>query len=215
MRRSPLNGLLWVFLLFMVQPLSGQQRTIASSSVPANLCEVTARAATIFVGRVISIKPMPPASSDQVGCVQITLQVEQGIRGARAGEHFQLPRVGGALVRGRPLPRRSTHDAVSIHSQHAWAHESGRRPRRTLSNRHERPGAPHSGPTAIDSNLATPKHRSSSCAGAGSCARNPRHQRGISHGQNLSFPPASSAARGASPSSRASFRTEERRMRLE
>jgi hypothetical protein len=71
-------------------PLSGQQRTIASSSVPANLREVTARAATIFVGRVISIKPMPPASSDQVGCVQITLQVEQGIRGARAGEHFSF-----------------------------------------------------------------------------------------------------------------------------
>lgn len=90
MRRSPFNGLLWVFLLFMVHALSGQQRTIASSSVPANLREVTAHAGTILVGRVVSIKPMPPGSTDQVGCVQITLQVEQGIQGARAGEHFSF-----------------------------------------------------------------------------------------------------------------------------
>ena len=90
MRRSPFNGLLWVFLLFTVHALSGQQRTIASSTVPLNLREVTAHAGTILVGRVVSIKPTPPGSTDQVGCVQITLQVEQGIRGARAGEHFSF-----------------------------------------------------------------------------------------------------------------------------
>ena len=90
MRRSPFNGLLWVSLLWMVHALSGQQRTIASSSVPANLREVTAQAATILVGRVVSIKPISLGPPDEVGCVEITFQVEQGIRGARAGQHFSF-----------------------------------------------------------------------------------------------------------------------------
>jgi len=58
-----------MFLLFIAHALSGQQRTIAPSYEPANLREVTARAATIFVGRAISIKPMPVAASGQVGSV--------------------------------------------------------------------------------------------------------------------------------------------------
>ena len=90
MRRSPFQGLLWVLLLFLVHAVSAQQRTIASSSVPANLREVTARAGTIFVGRVVSIKPMPSTSSDQAGSMEITFQVEQGIRGAKAGGHFSF-----------------------------------------------------------------------------------------------------------------------------
>jgi len=90
MRRSPFQCLLLIFLLFIAHALSAQQRTIAPSHEPANLREVTARAATIFVGRVIYIKPMPVAGSGQVGSVQITFQVEQGVRGTRAGEQFSF-----------------------------------------------------------------------------------------------------------------------------
>ena len=90
MRRSPFKCLLLVSLLFVAHALSAQQRPIVSRYVPANLREVTARAGTIFVGRVISIKPMPIVSSEQVGSVQITFQVEQGIRGPRTGEQFSF-----------------------------------------------------------------------------------------------------------------------------
>jgi len=90
MHRSLFECLLFAFLLFIANALSAQQSAIPVSSVPANLRQVTNHAATIFVGKVISLEARPLASSDQVGCVQITLQVEQGIRGARAGEHFSF-----------------------------------------------------------------------------------------------------------------------------
>jgi hypothetical protein len=82
--------LLFAFLLFIAGALCAQQRAIPVSSAPLRLSEVTDRAGTVFVGRVISIEALPLASSDQVGSVQITFQVEQGIRGARAGEHFSF-----------------------------------------------------------------------------------------------------------------------------
>jgi len=90
MHRSPFESLLFAFLVFIASALSAQQSTIPVSSVPANLRQVTNHAATIFVGKVISLEALPLASSDQVGCVQITFQVEQAIRGARAGEHFSF-----------------------------------------------------------------------------------------------------------------------------
>jgi hypothetical protein len=90
MRRSPFKCLLLVSLLFIAHAFSAQQRPIASPYAPANLPEVTARAGIILVGRVISIKPMLAVSSEPVGSVQITFQVEQGIRGCRAGEQFSF-----------------------------------------------------------------------------------------------------------------------------
>jgi len=90
MRRSLFECLLFVFLLFIASALSAQQGAMPVSSVPANLRQVTNHAATIFVGKVISLETLPLASSDQVGCVQITFQVEQGVRGTRAGEQFSF-----------------------------------------------------------------------------------------------------------------------------
>jgi hypothetical protein len=90
MHRSLFESLLFAFLFFIAGALSAQQSATPASSVPANLRQVTNHAATIFVGKVMSLEARPLASSDQVGCVQITFQVEQGIRGARAGEHFSF-----------------------------------------------------------------------------------------------------------------------------
>lgn len=90
MRRSCFQCLLIAFLLLVAHALSAQPHAIAPPSVPANLKEVTDHAATIFVGRVVSIEALPLASSDQVGSVQITFHVEQGIRGARSGEQLSF-----------------------------------------------------------------------------------------------------------------------------
>jgi hypothetical protein len=80
-----------LFILFLfVGGLSAQQPAILVSSAPLRLRDVTDHAGTIFVGRVISLEAVPLAPSDQVGSMQITFQVEQGIRGARAGEHFSF-----------------------------------------------------------------------------------------------------------------------------
>jgi hypothetical protein len=96
MRRSLFQCLLFIPLFFVSGGLSAQQPAILVSSAPLRLREVTDHAGTIFVGRVISIEALPLASSsDQVGCVQITFQVEQGIRGARAGEQFSFREWGG------------------------------------------------------------------------------------------------------------------------
>ena len=78
MRRSLFECLLFVFLLFIASALSAQQGAIPVSSVPANLRQVTNHAATIFVGKVMSLEARPLAASDQVGCVQITFQVDKG-----------------------------------------------------------------------------------------------------------------------------------------
>lgn len=90
MRRSLFECLLFAFLLFIASALSAQQGAIPVSSVPANLRQVTDHAGTILVGKVISLETLPLSFSDQIASVQITFQVEQGIRGAKAGEHFSF-----------------------------------------------------------------------------------------------------------------------------
>lgn len=67
---------------------SAQTRAIAPSRAPLELPQVTRQAGTIFSGRVVSVQPVRIAGSDQVASVAVTFQVEQGIRGARAGQRF-------------------------------------------------------------------------------------------------------------------------------
>jgi hypothetical protein len=57
-----------------------------SPVVPPDLKELTHRAGPIFSGKVVSIEPVRVATSDQVASIQITFQVEQGIRGVHAGQ---------------------------------------------------------------------------------------------------------------------------------
>lgn len=99
MHRSRLC-LLFILFSFVSGELSAQQPAILVSSAPLRLREVTDHAGTIFVGKVISIEALPLASSsDHVGSVQITFQVEQGIRGARAEEQFSFREWGGLWPR--------------------------------------------------------------------------------------------------------------------
>ena len=100
MHRSLFRCLLTVWLLCSVLPLCAQLRTAVPSRVPPDLREVARRAETIFSGRVVSIQPLQVASSDQVASVQITLQVEQGIRGAHVGEKLTFREWAGLWSAG-------------------------------------------------------------------------------------------------------------------
>ncbi len=86
MHRRLFRYLLAVSLAVFVLPLCAEVGTTAPERVPADLHQMVRRAGMIFAGKVVSIEPLPLASSDQVASVQITVQVEQGIRGPRAGE---------------------------------------------------------------------------------------------------------------------------------
>jgi hypothetical protein len=86
MHRSLFRYLLSVSLLVLVLPLCAEVRSTAPVRVRPDLRQMMRRAGMIFAGRVVSIEPLHLATPDQVASVQITLQVEQGIRGARAGE---------------------------------------------------------------------------------------------------------------------------------
>ncbi|HEV3151423.1 MAG TPA: hypothetical protein VGY94_10735 [Acidobacteriaceae bacterium] len=79
--------LLVVLSLFPIG-VCAQTRTVAASRAPLELPQVTRKAGIIFSGHVVSIQPVRVAGSDQVASVAVTFQVEQGIRGARAGQRF-------------------------------------------------------------------------------------------------------------------------------
>jgi len=60
--------------------------TVPVRALPPDLNEITRRAGMIFAGTVLQIEPVRAPSSDQVASVQITIKVEQAVRGARSGQ---------------------------------------------------------------------------------------------------------------------------------
>jgi hypothetical protein len=90
MHRHLLRLLLVVILLAFPGPLRAQKGTIAPGRVPAELQPVARRAGTIFSGRVISVVPARSDSPGRVPTVTITFQVEQAVRGVKAGQTFSF-----------------------------------------------------------------------------------------------------------------------------
>lgn len=88
MHRPLFRCLLPVWLLLCAVPLRAQLRASVPSRVPPDLRQVARQAGIIFAGKVVSIEPLRLADSDHVASVQITFQVEQGVRGVRAGEQL-------------------------------------------------------------------------------------------------------------------------------
>lgn len=86
MHRSLFRCLLLVWLLGSALLLCAKTSNAVPSRLTPDLHEVTSRAGIIFAGRVISIEPVRIASSEQIASIQINFQVEQGIRGVRAGQ---------------------------------------------------------------------------------------------------------------------------------
>jgi len=71
---------------FGLTAVAQSRTTVPVRTLPPGLGEVTRRAGLIFAGRVVKIEPVRVADADHVASVRITLQVEQGVRGARAGQ---------------------------------------------------------------------------------------------------------------------------------
>ena len=86
MHRSLFRYLLALWLVVFLSSLCAQVRTTDAAREPTDLRQLMDRAGLIFAGRVVAVKPVNLASSDQVASLQITVQVEQGIRGPSRGE---------------------------------------------------------------------------------------------------------------------------------
>ncbi len=92
--------LLVFFVLMFGLAVRGQVRTMAPGQVLApDLNEVTHRAGMIFAGKVLRVEPVRATSPDEVASVQITVQVEQGIRGPRNGETIAFREWAGLWTR--------------------------------------------------------------------------------------------------------------------
>ena len=86
MHRILFRGLLLVWLLAWVAPSSAQSRAEILPIPPRDLQQITRSAGIIIGGKVVSVEPIRSVGAQHVASVQITLQVEQGIRGARSGQ---------------------------------------------------------------------------------------------------------------------------------
>jgi hypothetical protein len=67
----------------------------ASGPAPLSLTQLTSKAGFIFSGRVLRVEHPAPLP-DRVPVMQVTLQVEQGLRGTRRGQTFILTQWAGA-----------------------------------------------------------------------------------------------------------------------
>jgi len=92
--------LLAAWFLISVFPLVAQVRPVAPLRFPVDLRQVTQKAGMIFTGRVASVTPIRAAGSDQISSVAITFQVEQAIRGTRAGEKLTIHEWAGLWTTG-------------------------------------------------------------------------------------------------------------------
>ncbi len=92
--------LLSVCLTLVAVTLSAQtneDRPVLSFS---DLRQISQQAGVIFAGRVVLIEPVRLAGSDQITSVRVTVQVEQGVRGARSGERLTFSEWAGLWSAG-------------------------------------------------------------------------------------------------------------------
>jgi hypothetical protein len=100
MHRSRSRCLLAAWLLISVFPLKAEVRPTAPVRLPLNLGQLTQRAGIIFSGKVTSVTPERPTGSDEVTSVAVTFQVEQAIRGTRAGRQLTIHEWAGLWTAG-------------------------------------------------------------------------------------------------------------------
>jgi hypothetical protein len=90
MDRSFSGILLVLSLTFWIVPSAAQSKPVSSPLIGADLQRVTQKAALIFTGTVISIAPVRASGSDETSTVGITFQIEQSLRGLRAGQRYTI-----------------------------------------------------------------------------------------------------------------------------
>ena len=70
--------------------LLGQNRALPHARIPTELQQTASRAGVIFSGRVTSIVPTRAASPDRTATVTVTCQVEDAVRGVKAGQVYSF-----------------------------------------------------------------------------------------------------------------------------
>lgn len=95
---------LLVLSLVVLSPGSGdgQVRLFDPAQRPPHhivgIRQVTQKAGIIFVGRVVSVRRIPSTGTNSVDTVQVSFQVEQGVRGVRSGQTLAIQEWSGLWV---------------------------------------------------------------------------------------------------------------------
>lgn len=100
MNRSFCRFLLIVGLTLCSVCSASQTSTLASLSRSPELQRLTQQAGLIFTGTVAAITPIRGRDSDQISSVEVTFQVEQALRGPRAGQRFSIREWPGLWLAG-------------------------------------------------------------------------------------------------------------------
>jgi hypothetical protein len=100
MHRVLFRCLLCACLACSAPILFAQARPEAPLRITAELGGIVRQSGMIFAGRVVSIQPDGLGAPDRTARVQITVQVEQGVRGATAGQRLTFREWGGLWAGG-------------------------------------------------------------------------------------------------------------------
>jgi hypothetical protein len=92
--------LLMLVFTFCVVPSAAQSRSVASPLISADLQRVARKAALIFTGTVVSIAAVRGTGAEEINSVEVTFQVEQALRGLRAGQRYTIREWSGLWMSG-------------------------------------------------------------------------------------------------------------------
>lgn len=99
MDRSFSRVLLVLVWIFCVVSSAAQSRPVTSPMISADLQRVARKAALIFTGTVVSIAPVR-GNGEEPNSVEVTFQIEQALRGLRAGQRYTIWEWSGLWMSG-------------------------------------------------------------------------------------------------------------------
>ena len=96
------SHLLRILLASAISPalVFGQTRVLPPRRIPMEIQQTASRAEIIFSGRVTSIAPTRAASADRAATVTITFQVDDAVRGVKAGQIYSFREWAGLWSAG-------------------------------------------------------------------------------------------------------------------
>ena len=100
MNRSFCRLLLVVALTLCAVSSAAQTSILTSLSNSPDLQQITRKAGLIFTGTVVAVTPIRERDADQISSVEVTFQVEQALRGPKAGQRFSIREWPGLWLSG-------------------------------------------------------------------------------------------------------------------
>jgi hypothetical protein len=92
--------LLILIFVYSATAIAQTRTAILVRTAPVDLGAITQRASTIFAGTILKIEPVLVAASNDLASVQITCEVEHGIRGTRDGQILSFREWAGLWTTG-------------------------------------------------------------------------------------------------------------------